>query len=204
MRNLVEIKSDSHFIVDLMYAGIKHNMTGCPVYEEIGLGNHAYVHPDLWQALQKIIPHLDDTGRKLKIYEAWRPVKAHQKLFEIIPQDGFFISDASSSPHCRAAAIDVALVSVDGKELKYPTLVDAYDKKYAQEVQAGKLEGFFEYLKKASFHYQDETISEAIKNRDELRKIMANIGLVPVPRLHEWWHYELPDARTDKYPIIDV
>ncbi len=203
MQNLVEIKNDDNFVVDLMYAGMVHNMTGCPVYEEIGLGNHAYVHADLWNSLQKIIPYLHKTGRKLKIYEAWRPVQAHKRLFEIIPQDGFFIPDASCSPHCRATAIDVALIGADGKELEYPTLVDAYNDQYAKEVQTGKLDNFFEYLKKASFNYHDDTMFEAIKNRDELRKIMTDIGLVPVPRLHEWWHYELPDGRTDKYPLID-
>ena len=60
MKNLVEI-IDPHFVVDLMYAGTAHNMTGCPVYEEIGMGNHAYVHQDLWSALQKLIPYLEKT-----------------------------------------------------------------------------------------------------------------------------------------------
>ena len=108
MKNLVEI-IDPHFVVDLMYAGTAHNMTGCPVYEEIGMGNHAYVHQDLWSALQKLIPYLEKTGRRLKIYEAFRPVKAHKRLFAVIPQDGFFIPEAERSPHCRATAVDVAL-----------------------------------------------------------------------------------------------
>ena len=203
MKNLVEIV-DPHFVVDLMYAGTVHNMTGCPVYEEIGMGNHAYVHRDLWAALQKLIPYLEETGRRLKIYEAFRPVKAHKRLFAVIPQDGFFISEAERSPHCRATAVDVALLEADGSELVYPTQVDAYNPYYAAEVQTGRVDGFFEYLKKAALTYEDETIPEAIRNRDELRALMEDIGLVPVPRLHEWWHYELPDGRTDKYPVIDL
>ena len=51
----VEI-SDPDFIVELMYAGLNHNMTGRAVYQEIGLGNHAYIHQDMWQVLQKAIP----------------------------------------------------------------------------------------------------------------------------------------------------
>ena len=113
MKNLVEIV-DPHFVADLMYAGTVHNMTGCPVYEEIGMGNHAYVHRDLWAALQKLIPYLEETGRRLKIYEAFRPVKAHKRLFAVIPQDGFFIPEAERSPHCRATAVDVALLEADG------------------------------------------------------------------------------------------
>lgn len=198
---LVKI-TDPHFIVDLMYAGTEHNMTGVAVYADLGLGNQAYVHPNLWQALQRLIPYLDKTGRKLKIYDAYRPVEAHEKLFALIPQDGFFIADASRSPHCRATAVDVALVEKDGKELVYPTLVDAYDEHFAKEVQAGNLQGFFAYLKQASHNYTNPDMPEAINNRNELRKLMEDIGLVPVPRLHEWWHYELPDARSEKYPLI--
>lgn len=201
--DLIEIKTDTHFVVDLMYAGTTHNMTGQPVYQEIGLGNHAYVHKDLWFCLQKLIPYLDKTGRRLKIYEAFRPVAAHKLLFAAIPQDGFFVPEAERSPHCRAAAVDVALLEADGVELVYPTKVDAYDENFAKEVQSGHLESFFKYLQKATLDYQDASIPEAIHNRDELCRLMQSIGLVPVPRRHEWWHYELPAARTDKYPLIE-
>ena len=161
MQDLIEI-NDSHFIVDLMYAGLKHNMTGRAVYREIGLGNRALVHKDLWTCLQKLIPHLEQTRQKLKIFEAFRPPRAHRLLFAAIPQDGFFIPEAEKSPHCRATAVDVALTNADGTELAYPTLVDAYDETYAKEVQNGNLTGFFEHLKKASLDYQDPSILEAI------------------------------------------
>ena len=178
-------------------------MTGRPVYREIGLGNRAFVHRDLWSCLQKLIPYLEQTGRRLKIYDAFRPAAAHRLLFAAIPQDGFFIPEASRSPHCRGTAVDVALLDADGVELVYPTLVDAYDENFAKEVQAGNLQGFFRYLQKASLDYQDDQIPEAIRNRDELCSLMQSVGLVPAPRRHEWWHYELPDGRTEKYPLID-
>mgnify|MGYP005771617389 CR=1 FL=1 len=198
---LVEI-SDPHFIVELMYAGTDHNMTGCPVYTELGLGNRALIRRELWQALQRLIPYLENTGRRMKIYDACRPVEAHNRLVGIIPRDGFFAPEASSSPHCRAAAVDVSLIGEDGRELIYPTLVDAYDPAYAREVQTGRFDNFFTYLKKASHAYRDENRPEAFRNRDELRKLMEQAGLVPPPRLHEWWHYELPDGRSEKYPLI--
>ena len=201
-KRLVEI-TDPHFAVDLMYAGTAHNMTGRPVYREIGLGNRAFVHRDLWSCLQKLIPYLEQTGRRLKIYDAFRPAAAHRLLFAAIPPDGFFIPEASRSPHCRGTAVDVALLDADGVELPYPTLVDAYDENFAKEVQAGNLQGFFRYLQKASLDYQDDQIPEAIRNRDELCSLMQSVGLVPAPRRHEWWHYELPDGRTEKYPLID-
>ena len=40
------------FIIDMMYAGLNNNMTGRAVYAEIGLGNRAFVHRDMWKFLQ--------------------------------------------------------------------------------------------------------------------------------------------------------
>lgn len=202
-KNLVEIKNDDYFVVDMMYAGLDHNMTSRAVYQEIGLGNRAFVHQDLWAKLQQLIPYLSQSGRKLKIYDAFRPLKAHQLLFETIPYDGFFIVDAHLSPHCRGTAVDVALIGADGKELLYPTEVDAYSQYFAQEIKHGRFEEFFAYLKKASLDYQDASIKEAIKNRDDLYNLMSGIGLNSTPRRHEWWHYELDGGRTDKYPLIN-
>lgn len=198
--NLIEI-NDAHFITELMYAGTKHNMTGRPVYQEIGFGNKAFVHKDLWEKLEKLIPWLEKHKRKLKIFDAYRPPLAHQKLREVIPQPGFFATDPSVSPHCRATAVDICLADENGNELEYPTQVDAYDEHYAQEIQSGQSEAFFEYLKKARHDYQDAS-AQALQNRDELRKLMENIGLKALP--HEWWHYELPDGREDaKYPMVN-
>lgn len=70
--NLIEI-NDPHFIVELMYAGTNHNMTGQPVYQQIGFGNKAFVHKDLWDKLKNLIPFLEQKGWKLKIYDAYRP-----------------------------------------------------------------------------------------------------------------------------------
>lgn len=197
--NLIEI-NDPHFIVELMYAGTNHNMTGQPVYQQIGFGNKAFVHKDLWDKLKNLIPFLEQKGWKLKIYDAYRPPLAHQKLREVIPQPGFFALDPAISPHCRATAIDVALIDENGREFVYPTAVDAYDTYYAKEVQAGRSDEFFNYLKKARHDYEDADNSTAIANRRLLKETMESIGLKALP--HEWWHYELPDGRTEKYPMI--
>lgn len=198
--NLVEIQQE-RFICELMYAGLDHNMTGRAIYEEIGFGNHAYVHPDLWEKLQKLIPWLEEKQLKMKIFDAYRPPMAHRKLREVIPQPGFFAADAAISPHCRATAVDVCLCDENGKELSYPTLVDAYDPDYAKQVQKGESAAFFEYLKKARHDYVDEQVPEQIHNRQELKALMESVGLKALP--HEWWHYELPEGRTEAYPMLE-
>lgn len=198
--SLVEI-NNPYFVVDLMYAGTKQNMTGKAVYLEIGFGNKAFVHKELWDKLIKLVPWLETHQRKVKIFDAYRPPLAHQKLREIIPQPGFFAANPATSPHCRGTAVDLCLIDENGIELEYPTLVDAYNPFYAKEVQSGNSETFFDYLKKAHHDY-NEGSKQALRNRDELRELMESIGLKALP--HEWWHYELPHGREDnKYPMIE-
>ncbi|MFR8205407.1 MAG: M15 family metallopeptidase [Alphaproteobacteria bacterium] len=55
-------------------------------------------------------------------------------------------------------------------------------------------------MKKARHDYEDADNSTAIANRRLLKETMESIGLKALP--HEWWHYELPDGRTEKYPMI--
>lgn len=126
------------FIIDMMYAGLNNNMTGRAVYAEIGLGNRAFVHRDMWNVLQKAIPTLERLNLKMKICDAGRPVIAHRILTEIIPIKGFFALEPEKSQHCHGTAVDVCLCSPDGQELAYPTRVDAYEAQIAQEAQQGK------------------------------------------------------------------
>lgn len=196
--NYVEI-SGPDFIVELMYAGLNHNMTGRAVYQEIGLGNHAYIHQDMWQVLQKAIPWLRAKNLKMKIFDAARPVIAHQKLLELIPIKGYFAAAPEKSQHCHGTAIDVCLCRADGTELTYPTLVDAYSPKLAQEVQQGQTDNLQTYLQQARHDYMDSKDPTAISNRQELKALMESIGLNSIP--HEWWHYNLPHGLD--YPLFE-
>ena len=198
--NLIEIKSDEYFIVDLIYASLKNNMTGINVYTEIGLGNRAFVHKDLWIKLQKVIPYLKLNNLKMKICDAYRPPLAHKRMKEIIPQHGFFASLPEKSQHCHGTAIDVCLCDRNGNELEYPTKVDAFDINYAKQVQIGHLDAFFEHLKCARHDYM-ECSSTAIKNREDLKLLMESIGLKSIS--NEWWHYDLPNGCRKNYPMIE-
>ena len=53
MNELIQL-TDSHFIIDMMYART-NNMVGCAVYKEIGYGNVAYMHKDMLSTLLKIV-----------------------------------------------------------------------------------------------------------------------------------------------------
>ncbi len=198
--NLIKIEHP-RFTTAMMYADTTHNMTGRPVYAEIGFGNEAFVHRDLWAKLETLVPELEAAGRKVKIFDAYRPPLAHTKLHEVIPQPGFFAANAAASPHCRGTAVDLCLTDENGQELCYPTLVDAYDPVYAAKVQSGDCAAFLAYLHKARHDYTGGSMEER-RNRDELRCLMEKAGLKALT--HEWWHYELPEGRDEhKYPLID-
>lgn len=194
----VEISGDE-FIIDMMYAKLKNNMTGQPVYEQIGLGNRAYVHQDMWKILKKAIPWLQKNNLKMKIFDAARPVIAHQKFLEIIPIKGYFAVDPRHSQHCRGTAVDVCLCTFDGQELSYPTKVDAYTPEIAKEVQQGQSEKLQAYLPHARHDYYEVGLETEIKNREQLKKLMESIGLISIP--HEWWHYNLPNGK--EYPLFE-
>ena len=198
--NLVEIVDDDNFIIDMMYASLKNNMTGIAVYNEIGLGNRAFVHKDLWKKLKQIVPYLQQHRLKMKICDAYRPPIAHQRMKEIIPQPGFFASTPERSQHCHGTAVDVCLCDHSGNELIYPTKVDAFDEEYAKQVQSGNLAPFFDYLKKARHDYDGED-KQAIANREELRHLMEGLGFESISS--EWWHYDLPNGCSADYPIIE-
>lgn len=195
--NLVEIKNE-RFLIDMMYAGYE-NMTLSPIYMEIGFGNRAYVRAELWEKLQKLIPILRQRRLKLKICDAYRPPLAHTLLRKIIPQPGFFASTAARSYHCHAAAIDCCLCHEDGCELSYPTKIDAYDYKFANQIHNGESAEFFKHLEKAVHDYKNPQMTEEISNREDLKQLMVSIGLEAIS--NEWWHYNLPGGNLT--PVVE-
>lgn len=197
--NLVEISGES-FVVDMMYARTD-NMTMRAVYEEIGFGNKAYIHKDVWKMLQKLIPVLNERHLKLKICDAYRPPFAHKTLKEIVPLPGFFASIPQNSLHCHGTAIDVVLIDESNQELPFPTKVDAYELEYAKQIKDGDDSKFNEHLQKARQDYQNPDMAEEIANREMLKQMMTAVGLQTISS--EWWHYELPDGKSEAYPILE-
>lgn len=196
MKNLVLIENP-YFIIDLMYAK-PDNIVGRAVYKEIGFGNKAYVHNDVWQALLKIVPYLEENNLKLRICDAYRPKIAHQKLLEIIPMKGLFAINPEKSNHCHGTAVDVCLVDNLGNNLAYPTQIDAYEKKFQHQISEGFFNEFEIHLQKARHDYMG-AMPDEIANRQNLRKLMEDIGFEAIE--HEWWHYNLKNWQ--KYPLID-
>lgn len=116
-----------------------NNMVGCAVYKEIGYGNIAYMHKDMLSTLLKIVPFLEKNKLKMRICDAYRPPIAHQKLLEIIPRykAKFFAQTPEKSNHCHGTALDVCLTDINGNNLLYPTEIDAYEKRFQEQITKG-------------------------------------------------------------------
>lgn len=198
MNELIQL-TDSHFIIDMMYART-NNMVGCAVYKEIGYGNVAYMHKDMLNTLLKIVPFLEKNKLKMRICDAYRPPIAHQKLLEIIPRykAKFFAETPEKSNHCHGTALDVCLTDINGNNLLYPTEIDAYEKRFQEQITKGLFVEFQQHLQKARHDYM-EALPEAIKNREQLKRLMENIGFESIT--HEWWHYNLRNWQS--YPLIE-
>ena len=136
----------------------------------------------------------------MRICDAYRPPIAHQKLLEIITRykAKFFAETPEKSNHCHGTAIDVCLTDIDGNNLLYPTEIDAYEKRFQEQVSKDLFTEFDRHLQKARHDYM-EASPEAIKNREQLKRLMENIGFESIT--HEWWHYNLRNWQS--YPLIE-
>lgn len=195
--NLVAI-ADNHFINHMMYATTE-NMTSTAVYAAFGIEvNEGYLHRDAYQALLKLIPVLKKKNLRLKIYDAFRPARAHEKLRDIVPIENFFATKPERSNHCRGTAVDLCLCDEYGNDLEYPTQVDGYTPEFAAEVKNGVSENFIKHLQKARHDFYAPDYIQAATNRDYLREIMSDAGFDSI--MHEWWHYDL--RVSEPYPTI--
>lgn len=193
---LVEIKSNADFIVDMMYAK-PTNMSGIDAYGQIGLGNRCFIRPEAAENLENLRPKLRAEHLKLKVFDGYRPPQSHTLMMNAMPVKGLYADSAFLSSHCHAAALDVCLCREDGEELDFPTKVDAYLPRFADEVHRGVLDGYRENLKKAAYAYTSGNAREN-ENRQKLCDLMESAGFERFAS--EWWHFDLPRAK--EYPLV--
>ena len=151
-----------------IYTDVKYattdNFTGQVIYD--------FSEPSLRygtvKKLMKVQKDLNKLGYILKVWDAYRPIEAQLKLWEICP-DPAYVSDPSKgySGHCRGNTIDVTLVTIDGKELEMPS-------------------GYDDFSAFADRDYSDVS-SAAAKNAELLEGMMKKHGFKGYQA--EWWHY---------------
>lgn len=173
---LVPITEAAHGVqIDLIYAGT-HNFTGQRIYTQAV----CLLHPEAEACLRRAVAGAAAMGLGLKVFDAFRPQEAQERLWSVAPLPGYIADPAKGSNHTRGVAVDVTLVDAAGRELDMGTPVDT--------------------LNESSHHFQPaHHPAEVQVNRARLLTVMLEAGFVHYAQ--EWWHYQLPQA--SRFPLVD-
>lgn len=151
-------------VVDLKYA-TEDNFTGQVIYSF----TEPYARYGTVKKLQTVQAMLAPLGYGLKVWDAFRPVSAQYKLWEVCP-DPTYVANPNNgfSSHSRGNTVDITIVRLeDGSELTMPT-------------------GFDDFSAMANRDYSDCS-QEARENAVLLEAIMTACGFKGY--YGEWWHY---------------
>ena len=159
--------------VELMYA-TDNNFTGVRIYDF----TDAYLRYGTVKKLANVQKELKEQGYSLKIWDAYRPFEAQQKLWEVYPDPNYVANPANGmKKHNLGGTVDITMVAADGSVISMPTEFD-------------------DFSLKADRDYSDIEDEEAVKNVMILQNAMENNGFTGYQG--EWWDYS--DEAVDFEP----
>lgn len=162
-------------ILDIAYA-TPQNFTGKPVYAT----GDCYLHKEAYEKFLKALEIANAQGYLLKIFDAFRPQEAQEKLWKFCPDSTYICPPEKGSPHSRGVAVDLTLVEQStGQDLDMGTPFDDFTA--------------------LSHHGNTEINQNAQRNRCTLMGIMTLAGWDFFQ--NEWWHYQLFKAR-ETYELL--
>lgn len=160
--------------VELMYA-TDNNFTGVRIYDF----TDAYLRYGTVKKLANVQKELKEQGYSLKIWDAYRPFEAQQKLWEVYPDPNYVANPANGMrKHNLGGTVDITMVAADGTVISMPTEFD-------------------DFSLKADRDYSDIEDEEAVKNVMILQNAMENNGFTGYQG--EWWDY----SDTVEYEAVD-
>ena len=160
--------------VELMYA-TDNNFTGVRIY---GFTD-AYLRYGTVKKLANVQKELKEQGYSLKIWDAYRPFEAQQKLWEVYPDPNYVANPANGmKKHNLGGTVDITVVAADGSIIPMPTEFD-------------------DFSLKADRNYSDIDNEEAVNNVMILQNAMENNGFTGYQG--EWWDY----SDTVEYEAVD-
>jgi D-alanyl-D-alanine dipeptidase len=162
--------------------------------------NECFVRESVISLLQQVALKLPE-GFVLVVWDAWRPLKVQQQLFESLKKkiknehlewnDKMIYNEAQRyvsfpsadydkpSPHYTGGAIDIAIKKDQFTYLDMGTPFDDFSKKSRTRYYEEKLESGIT-LSSEEFTY--------LNNRRFLYDLMTNVGFTNYPQ--EWWHFD--------------
>lgn len=160
--------------VELRYA-TENNFTGVKIYDF----TEAYLRYGTVKKLAQVQKELKQQGYSLKIWDAYRPFEAQQKLWEVYPDPNYVANPANGMKnHNLGGTVDITMVAADGSVISMPTEFD-------------------DFSLKADRNYSDIDNEEAVNNVMILQNAMENNGFTGYQG--EWWDY----SDTVEYEAVD-
>jgi len=177
--NLVTLEDlDTGVVIDLRYARAD-NVTGMRLYPE---GMPCLVNRGTAKKLAAAQRMLRKRGFGLKVWDGYRPPRAHLRLWDSVPRNKYVVPPTEVwSLHCSGSAVDVTLVDLEGRELPMPSGFDEFSNRAATDYQGGD--------------------PEVAKNLEELHRAMRRAGFVPIN--DEWWHFYDPSPSRPRVVFAD-
>ena len=183
--NLVKLTDvNDDFIIDIKYA-TADNFTGAVVYTS----NTCYIDKNTAKRLVEAQKAAHKAGFKMKIWDAYRPVSAQKRFWELLPDNNFvaYPPDMSTmkefkNSHMNGQCVDVTLTDMDGKDVPMPS-------------------GFDDFTEKARLDCP-QTTGQARKNGEFLRDIMVEAGFTPYEG--EWWHFYDRNVAPVRYSDLQL
>lgn len=164
-------------VVALRYQ-TSNNLAGRPLYPATF---EAMLRPGTLKRLKHANRLLRKRGLRLVIWDAYRPHRVQEALWEACGRDDRYVANPRRAPslHSHGCAVDVSLQHLDGRPAAVPTDFDAF----CQEA-----------------HWDSPAWEPQVRQHMQwLREAMWQAGFGTLP--HEWWHYMDRDYRS--IPWID-
>lgn len=159
------------FVYDLRYA-TENNFLKAKVYDCA----ECYTRAKTARALIEANNELMAKGYKIKFFDCYRPNDVQYKMWDIVPNPQYVANPVKGSIHNKGGAVDITLVTLEGKELDMGTDFDFFGKK--------------------AYHDNLDLPKEILENRTLLKETMESHGFWSIRT--EWWHYNLSAASNDK------
>jgi len=180
--NLIRLfDMDEDFIVDLKYA-TEDNFTGQKVYRS----NECWIDKHTAEILIKARDIFKKDGYRVKIWDAYRPIRAQKRFWEIMPDDEFVARPPDMSKiktfrptHMNGMCVDVTLTDMEGNDIEMPSPFDTLTERAALNCELNS--------------------EESRKNGTYLKNVMESVGFLAYES--EWWHFY--DVSTEPAPFSD-
>lgn len=160
---------DPNIFIDLRYA-TTNNFTHQVIYDF----TTAIVRTGTAQKLAAASQAVQAQGYRLKVWDAYRPVSAQRRLFEVYPDPDFVAPPNPNFSHQKGVTLDLTLATPAGQDCPLPTGFDDFSPQaHRNAAKTPEQEYYYQILDAA----------------------MTAAGFVGY--VNEWWDYR--DADMDAY-----